>query len=260
MSDRRHILAEDEIGPVSVVNPSARGPVVIVCEHASHRLPRSLGTLGLQPDARTAHIAWDPGALGVALAMGEALDATVYHQNYSRLIYDCNRPPEAPDAMPAKSEIYDIPGNLDIDPVERAARVAEIYRPFAQGLEALLAGRRKEGRETVLVTMHSFTPVYRGKARSVEIGILHDADARLADRMLAIAPDLTGRICRRNDPYGPDDGVTHTLKEHGLKNGLMNVMIEVRNDLIADRAAELQMAASLSETIRRALAAIRQAA
>jgi predicted N-formylglutamate amidohydrolase len=84
-----------------------------------------------------------------------------------------------------------------------------------------------------LVTIHSFTRVFNGVSRDVELGILCDSDERLADEMLARAPGLTDMLTAKNDPYGPADGVTHTLKEHALGNGLLNVMIEVRNDLIA---------------------------
>ncbi len=135
--------------------------------------------------------------------------------------------------MPVTSEIYDIPGNRGLSAEERQARVEEIYLPFTSGLRDLIAERREAGRTPVLVTMHSFTPVYFGRYRTVEIGILHDSDSRLADRMLAAAErSHSAYIVRRNEPYGPADGVTHTLIQHGLKNGLANVMIEVRNDLI----------------------------
>ena len=104
--------------------------------------------------------------------------------------------------------------------------------------------------------MHSFTPVYFGKPRAVEIGILHDADTRLADAMLAAAGEKSLYDTRRNEPYGPEDGVTHTLKEHGLANGLPNVMIEVRNDLIKDEAGQGVVADYLTGLLLKSLPAI----
>ncbi|MBL0375314.1 N-formylglutamate amidohydrolase [Rhizobium sp. KVB221] len=247
------LLDVSEGGPVSLVNGQGKSDILLICEHASRRLPVALGALGLEPAALEAHIAWDPGALAVAELLSVALDAALIHQNYSRLAYDCNRPPEASDAMPAQSEIFTIPGNVDIDPVVRQARIDEIYTPFTDAIAETITERNTAERRTVLVTIHSFTPVYKGVARDVEVGILHDADARLADQMLEHAKRRGQFVTRRNEPYGPADGVTHTLKLHGLANGLLNVMIEVRNDLIKDEAGQRVVADFLAGVIRESL-------
>jgi predicted N-formylglutamate amidohydrolase len=252
MSKQTGILTAAEGVAVTVENASGKSPVLLVCEHASRRLPASVGTLGLAPQALTAHIAWDPGALAVARKLSARFDAALVFQNFSRLVYDCNRPPDAPDAMPVVSEVYEIAGNRDLDPVERQARVDEIYRPWRRQLKDTIAGRRATGRETVIVTVHTFTPVYKGVARNVEIGILHDRDSRLADAMLARGGG-SRFVVRRNEPYGPEDGVTHTLVEHGLANGLLNVMIEIRNDLVGDEAGQEVVAGFLAELIGESL-------
>ncbi|SIQ22437.1 Predicted N-formylglutamate amidohydrolase [Rhizobium sp. RU20A] len=252
------LLTEAEGPAVAIENAEAKADVIIVCEHASRRLPAALGTLGLDSPALESHIAWDPGALDVARFMADGLDATLIHQRFSRLAYDCNRPPQAEGAMPVASEIYDIPGNRAMSSEERQARIEEIYIPFTSGLRDLIAERREAGRTPVLVTMHSFTPVYFGRTRTVEIGILHDSDSRLADRMLMAAdrPD-SAYIVRRNEPYGPADGVTHTLIQHGVKNGLANVMIEVRNDLIRTESAARVVAGFLMGLLAPSLADLR---
>jgi predicted N-formylglutamate amidohydrolase len=254
MSEDSYLLTAEDGVPVSEINVAGRSSVLLICEHASRRLPARLGSLGLDAAALEAHIAWDPGALGVARHMAKALDAALILQNFSRLAYDCNRPPEAEDAMPARSEIYDIPGNAGLGEADRRARTEAIYLPFKEAIARRIAERRAERRETVLVTVHSFTPVYKGVRRDVEVGILHDADSRLADQMLALAEEARRYRVRRNEPYGPADGVTHTLKLHGLANGLMNVMIEVRNDLIRDEAGQEVMAGFLAGLIRQSLA------
>jgi predicted N-formylglutamate amidohydrolase len=254
LSKQLHLINAADGEPVSEVNIQGQGEVLLVCEHASRRLPGRLGSLGLSADALEAHIAWDPGALAVAMAMSRLLDATLIFQNFSRLAYDCNRPPEAPDAMPEKSEIYDIPGNADLSPADRDARTEAIYQPFKTAIARVIADRQAEGRETVLVTIHSFTPVYRGVSRDVEIGILHDRDSRLADQMLQVAAASGRYRVDRNQPYGPGDGVTHTLREHGLANRLLNVMIEVRNDLVSDKAGQEVVAGFLAGLIRESLA------
>jgi predicted N-formylglutamate amidohydrolase len=250
------ILTGEEGDPVALENEDARGRVILVCEHASRLIPKSLGTLGLTEEALSSHIAWDPGALAVSRIMAAKLDATLIFQRFSRLVYDCNRPPESPAAMPEKSEIFDISGNVGLEQAARDARTAAFYLPFRDRLAQLVRDRAERAQPPVIVTMHSFTPVYFGKPRDVEIGILHDSDARLADAMLAAAGPKCPYTMRRNEPYGPEDGVTHTLKEHGLANGLPNVMIEVRNDLIRDEAGQGVMADYLAGLLIKSLPAV----
>ncbi|WP_457647094.1 N-formylglutamate amidohydrolase [Profundibacter sp.] len=234
-------------------NADGKGQVLLVCEHASNRIPAALDNLGLDEATRLSHVAWDPGALAVAQEVSRILDARLVASTVSRLVYDCNRPPEAPGAMPKRSEVFDIPGNQNLNEAEKAARVATVYEPFRTLLADTIA---TSPTPPVLVTIHSFTPIYLGKRRDVEIGILHDRDTRLADAMLDLAPKHTELNARRNDPYGPEDGVTHTLKLHALPNGLMNVMIEVRNDLIADVDQQRAVGKMLAGLIRDTLARI----
>jgi predicted N-formylglutamate amidohydrolase len=238
----QELLTQEEGSPVAVEGLGSQGPFVLVCEHASNRLPDRFGNLGLDEEALESHIAWDPGALAVARLMAKNLNSVLIFQRFSRLVYDCNRPPEAKDAMPSKSEIYTIPGNENLSQAERDLRTNALYVPFKKQIDEVLAERRRKGQQSILLTVHSFTPVYRGKHRAVEIGILHDQDTRLADSMLQKAMSNGLYVVQRNEPYGPKDGVTHTLKEHGLANGLLNVMIEVRNDLIQEESSQGVMA------------------
>ena len=166
----------------------------------------------------------------------------------SRLVYDCNRPPEAPSAIPERSERFDIPGNRGLTERQRAARVEAVYRPFEQALEHLLDARGSG----VLVSVHSFTPVFNGAPRTVELGIVHDEDARVADAMLSLATDMTTLRAERNAPYGPEDGVTHTLIRHALPRRWLNVMLEIRNDLIATPPDQERVARQLHALIDRA--------
>ena len=239
---------KDEI--TEVLNPNGQSPVVVVCEHASAFIPAEYRDLGLGPDVLKSHAAWDPGARAVAVHLAERLDAPLVAARTSRLVYDCNRPPEAQGAMPARSEIYDIPGNAALTEAQKADRVARFYAPFHARVAEVLAARP----DPVLVTMHSFTPVFHGTPRTVEIGVLHDSDKRLADAMLDTAARHTRMVVRRNDPYGPEDGVTHTLLRHALPQNRRNVMIEVRNDLIADAAAQRAVAETLAGWLTEALA------
>ncbi|MFP5078136.1 N-formylglutamate amidohydrolase [Rhizobium sp. YIM 134829] len=250
------LLTTGDGAAVAEERPEAKGPVILVCEHASATLPERIGTLGLTEAALSSHIAWDPGALAVCRLLSEALDATLVFQRFSRLVYDCNRPPEAVSAMPPVSEVFEIPGNQGLTPKERLARTEALYFPFRDHLARLVAARKADGRAPVLVTVHSFTPIYFGKPREVELGILHDSDSRLADAMLAAGEGEAGVVIRRNAPYGPADGVTHTLIEHGVKAGIANVMIEIRNDLIAEESGQRVMAALLARLLGSGLAAL----
>ncbi len=234
---------------VEVRNAQAASSVVLVCEHASGHIPVEFDDLGLSEAARASHIAWDPGALALACEMAARLDAVLVASKVSRLVYDCNRPPYAPDAMPARSEIYDIPGNRGLSTAQKSQRVEGFYQPFYTALTETITARS----QPVVITIHSFTPIYYNRLRSVEIGVLHDADRRLADVLLASAADYFAQNVQRNAPYGPEDGVTHTLMAHALPHGHLNVMLEVRNDLLADAPAIITMASAMSAWVTDAL-------
>ena len=235
---------------VQVERPGARGRVVIVCEHASNRFPLPYGTLGLTSAERCAHIAWDPGALGVARGLARRLDTVLVRACTSRLIYDLNRPPHAAGAMAETSEIYPIPGNRGITPDDRVGRTRAVYLPFHRRLQAEIATRLARGALDALITVHSFTPVYRGQRREVEFGVIHDADDGLAR---AIADRDCGLVTRLNEPYSASDGVAHTLAMHATPFGLPHAMLEIRNDLIADDQAQQAMADRLAPVIRSAI-------
>ncbi|MEP5760155.1 MAG: N-formylglutamate amidohydrolase, partial [Litoreibacter sp.] len=155
---------------IDVRNATAASKVVIVCEHASAHIPATFNNLGLSDDALQSHIAWDPGAMAVATRMMDALDAVLIAAKTSRLVYDCNRPPDAHDAMPARSEVFDVPGNAGLSAEQKTARVVGYYEPFRTTVAQIM----ERIADPVLVTVHSFTPVYHGAMRDVEIGILHD--------------------------------------------------------------------------------------
>lgn len=242
-----------EGGVVGKINPAGRSAVLLVCEHASNFVPVVFDNLGLSDALLHSHIAWDPGALAVAKVLSATLDAPLIAQRVSRLVYDCNRPPQVVSAVPAISELHPIPGNSGLSAVERYARVESVYQPFQQAVGVVLDDRLDAGQKPVLVTVHSFTPFYKGARRDVELGILYDSDARLAEALLRAVnngPEIDARL---NQTYGPADGVTHTLAEQALLRGLLNVMIEIRNDLIGDAAGQESVGTWLADCLRQAL-------
>lgn len=223
------------IGPVAeTVNTDGRAAMLLVCEHASRAIPPALDGLGLSESASWSHAAWDIGARALTCALSAQLDAPLVAGLVSRLVFDCNRPPDAPDAIPTRSEVFEVPGNAALAPAARAARVAQVYDPFHAAVTDAcerLAARHGDRAAPAFITVHSFTPIYAGVPRTVELGLLHGTDDRLARAMLARSAQ-TGWQCALNQPYGPADGVLHMIDRHATARGWVNVMIEVRNDLI----------------------------
>lgn len=248
-------IAAQTFWHAQIENPTASGRAIVVCEHASNIFADPFGTLGLTAAQQRTHIAWDPGALGLARALAVALEAPLVTAPLSRLIYDCNRPPDAMGAMAARSEVHEIPGNKGLSAADRLARVNAVYRPFHDALRGLILQRLTDGPAPVLVTVHSFTPVYHGQPRAVEFGVIHDADPALALAVVQAAKALP-LVTRLNEPYSAADAVTHTLRLQATPYGLPNVMLEIRNDLIATPAAEQAMAAQLAPVLHRAIDAV----
>lgn len=243
---------EDEMSEdiVEHIRNNPHAPVLLVCEHASSHIPEKFNQLGLIDPALKSHIAWDPGADEITRILAERFNAPAVISRISRLVYDCNRPPEAFDAIPEKSEVFDIPGNQNLSDVQISERIENYYRPFERALTLAIEEHQVA---PVLVTIHSFTSVYKGHQRDVKIGLLHDDDSRVVDAMLDAASEHTKLDVRRNEPYGPSDGVTHTLRLHGIENGLPNVMIEVRNDLVTSHDDCLLIADILEKLITSSL-------
>jgi predicted N-formylglutamate amidohydrolase len=240
-----------EKGMVRVTNHAGKSPFLLVCDHASNYLPPQYGTLGLKDADMLRHIAWDPGALPVALKITDMLDGTLVEAGISRLAIDCNRPLDAPDLIPEISETTLIPGNAGLSREDRAERMALAWHPFHDTVEALVEERAAAGRETWLVSIHSFTPVYKGVPRPWEIGIIHDDDERLSAPLISQLRALKRFAVGENEPYSPADRVYFTLERHARSRGLPCAMIEIRNDEIADAAGQAKWAELLGDIFQR---------
>jgi len=245
------------IPPVVTINAAGASPFVLVCDHASNRIPRHYHNLGLTPHQRLMHIAWDPGALAVAIQLSERLDAPLIYSTVSRLVIDCNRHHDAIDLIPVISERTDIAANVGLPQAERDDRIAAYHRPFHSAIEALLEERRQAGIETILVTVHSFTPVYRDTPRPWPIGLIHGAEERFSHALLAAlkAEDRTLNV-GWNEPYSARNGVTFTLEHHGDGRRLDCTMIEIRHDEILEPAGVTLWADRLARTLESARGAL----
>ena len=237
--------------------------LVLICEHASKTLPLEHpelgGDLGLSEAAKVSHAAWDIGALGLSRGLAARLakvcgGAVLVSAPLSRLAYDLNRAPDHAGAMPAKSEIHDVPGNRNLTPAQRLARTEAICLPFHATLSAEINRLVALGRRPALIGVHSFTPVYNGITRDVEFGVIHDDDLALTMATLT-ASEGCGLDTRLNEPYSAQGDVTHTIRLHAVPLRLPNTMLEIRNDLIADEAAQEAMAERLAPVLAEALQA-----
>ena len=240
-------MSVEHRSPVVVENPEGAGPFVIVCDHASNRIPDEYRSFGFADDALSTHIAWDPGALAVSRRLSALLDAPLLWPDVSRLVIDCNRPIGASSLIVTESEGRPVPANSNLSEAQRAERVQRVHVPYHEAINACLKRRHAPA----LIAIHSFTPVYLGKSRPWEIGIVFGDDRRLADdfiRALQADPALTVGI---NQPYAPSDQVYYTVERHAGPRGLPAAMIEIRNDEIdeaegqrrwADRLADILMA------------------
>jgi predicted N-formylglutamate amidohydrolase len=225
--------APSHLPPVLCLNAGGASPFVLVCDHASNRIPDAYGDLGLTPAQRVMHVAWDPGALAVARQLSDLLDAPLVQSTVCRLVIDCNRDVDAPDLVPVTSERTEIPGNRDLGAAEKQSRISAFHAPFHQTIDALLGTRAAAGIETILVTVHSFTPVYKDVHRPWPIGLIHGTDpafsAALRQALLEEEPRLE---LGWNQPYSAMNGVTFTLEHHGDGRELPASMIEIRHDEI----------------------------
>ncbi|MHA7776644.1 N-formylglutamate amidohydrolase [Roseibium sp. M-1] len=238
---------------VAVENAEGAGPFVFVCDHASNFLPPPYDTsLGITEADKSAHIAWDPGALGVARGLSKSLDAPLVYTTVSRLIIDCNREEDRADLIPCLSEVTEIAGNRDLSAEEKAFRIGLAHRPFHETIDRLITERLEKGLPTAVVSIHSFTPVYKGRSRPWEIGLISDSDRRLADPVLADLKRQGELTVGDNEPYAPSDGVYYTIHRHGEDRQLPCLMIEIRNDEVTTAAEEDRWSDLLAPMLARA--------
>lgn len=232
------LLAPDEVPAWRIEHADGRLDYVLICDHAGNRVPRRLGTLGLDAVDLASHIAWDIGAGAVASGLGDALDACVILQPYSRLVIDCNRPPGSADSIVSLSERTTIPGNVSISRGEAAARESEIFVPYHAHIRELLDDRLRQGRRTLLLALHSFTPVYLGVARPWHAAVLYNRDPRLALLVARALREEGGLVVGENEPYAVSDDTDYAIPHYGEARGLAHVELEIRQDLIADPAGQ----------------------
>src|SRR5512132_1386046 len=243
------LLASDEPPACEVINAGGAGTAFLVCDHASNRVPRLLGNLGLEPAQLADHIGWDPGAAEVARRLSGHLDAPLMLSGYSRLAVDCNRPLDSPESITEQSAGVSIPGNRALTARDRAIRIDALFRPYHEAIARLLD--RRAGRPSLLLSIHSFTPELAGQRRPWDIAISYGRDRRLAELMLDALKADAKLVVGDNEPYPVDDAIDYTIPVHGEGRGLPHVLIEIRQDGIATPSAAAAWAMRLAETYAR---------
>jgi len=247
------LLEPDDPDPVTVERLDGPSALFMTCDHAGRAIPRTLGDLGVPEAELRRHIAWDIGAEGVARGLSEQLAAGLVIQTYSRLVIDCNRQPSRHDSMARISEHTEIPGNRDIHPDHAEARVREIFDPYHDTIAGELDRRRNAGETTVLLAVHSFTPIYKGETRPWEIGLLYHRDNRVARVLMDLMREDPSLTVGDNEPYAITDEGDYTIPVHGEQRGIFHVEIEIRQDLIETAAGQRDWALRLTDWMGRAV-------
>ena len=226
------LIGPNDPPPFELINPGGTAETLLVCDHASHAVPEAMERLGLAENVIQDHIGWDIGAAELSRQMANLLDAPALLAGYSRLLIDCNRPPEAPDRIPSVSDGVVIPANQSLDPMAIAARVETFFQPYHDAIREAIVGMLARGVMPSLVAVHSFTPVMGGIRRPWHVSVCWERDRRIAKPLVAALRQEPETCVGDNEPYAIEPLTDFTIPEHGARRGLPHVLIEVRNDQI----------------------------
>lgn len=248
------LLGAADPEPVGFVDRSGLSPFVVICDHAGNAVPAALAGLGLPPEELARHIAIDVGILAVAERLAAAVEAPLIFQRYSRLVVDCNRKPTARDSIAETADGTPVPGNSNLDPAQREARVAALHTPYHRRIDAVLNARAAAGLPTFLVSMHSFTPALRLRPtqRPWDVGLCWFRDARFSRLLIEELSTERDLVVGQNQPYSVDMENDYSIPIHGEARGLPYVEFEVRQDLLGSTAAAEVWAGRLARVLRRA--------
>jgi predicted N-formylglutamate amidohydrolase len=249
LSETSLLLGVDDTAPVFEQNADGRSPFLFTSDHYGRLIPTPLGDLGLPESELVRHIAWDIGIAGVAERLATALDAHLIAQRYSRLVIDCNRPPRVAGSIPLFSEATTIPGNEGISREHAELRRRAIFDPYHRRIDEVIDQRMAAKRATILVSLHSFTPVYAGVRRPWHIGTLYQRDKILPPLLLQALRAEGDLVVGDNEPYAVGDDTDYTIPVHGEARGITNSGIEIRQDLIADESGQHQWAERLARIL-----------
>lgn len=253
LAESAGLLGPDDPPPYRVLNPGGSSHAILICDHASNRIPKALGDLGLEPANRGRHIAYDIGAAAVTESLSARLDAVALFCSYSRLVIDPNRPSGDLTSIREISDGTIVPGNRGLSPEELAARRKEIFEPYHRSIAAVIGERRRQG-VPALISVHSLTHFMAGRERPWHIGVLSNRDRRIADPLLGWLQSNTDAHIGDNKPYSGLDPYGYSIETHAAPAGLPNILLEIRQDLIRDQAGQAEWAEIIGAALATVLA------
>jgi predicted N-formylglutamate amidohydrolase len=235
--------------PAVKVTEGDRFDWLVVCDHASNRVPEGFQGLGLSFDALQDHIAWDIGAAQVARALSRRLNATLIESGHSRLLIDCNRYPDDAASIAAVSDRRLINGNQILTPAQRLERRETFFKPYHAAIDAALSKAEHLGHTPVFISVHSFVASMNGHPRPWDIGISWTRDERVAGPVLERLSGLHGITVGDNQPYALEIGIDFTTPEHAMARGLAHLQLELRQDLLSTTECAEAWASRLHDAI-----------
>jgi predicted N-formylglutamate amidohydrolase len=236
LSDAAALLGPDDPVPYTVIEPiietGPAWPALLVCDHASNRVPSGLNGLGVAPADLETHLGLDIGAGNLTRYLSETLNLPAVMSAYSRLVVDCNRRLDDPSAFTPGDGTSPVPGNRDLGQADRQTRADAIYWPYHHAVRDRLAALESLAKAPALIAIHSFTPVLNGDTRRWHMGILWDSDPRIPEPLIKALRALPDIEVGDNEPYSGRDPHDFTIDHHGEAEGLPHVSIEIRQDLV----------------------------
>jgi predicted N-formylglutamate amidohydrolase len=239
--------------PYRLVNEAGQAHMVIICDHASNRVPAGYGDLGLPAAAFERHIAWDIGAAGISEILAQRFNAPAILSTVTRLLIDCNRQFEDPGLTPAVSDGTEIPANRDLSDEERAKRWRLYHQPYHAAIAQAIDRQLASGRQPIVLSIHSMTPTMRGTARPWQITVCWDNDQRLSTPMLAALRACAGIVVGDNEPYNLDPNEDYSVPVHAVRRGLKHLLIEFRQDEVADAVGQQRWATLFGDCLEQVL-------
>lgn len=249
------MIGPEDPPPFSIINERGQGRVLLVGDHASNAIPRSLNNLGLEQSRLQQHIAYDIGTKKLLHHLSQHLDAPAVLAGYSRLVVDLNRSLEDDSLMPEVSDNTPIPGNQNMSTEHRNQRIHSFYTPYRKAIDSMLHRFRDNDIVPAFIAIHSFTPEMAGFARPWHVGILWDKDPRIPQPLMQnLRAHADGFNIGDNEPYSGKHPADYTIDHHAEASGIPHVSIEIRQDLVDTEAGAERWATILDDALRDILA------